>query len=319
MRLFFLSGPAAAGWYNRPVESGRITDVSREALDLDATLASGQVFRWTRDGDGVWHGVLEGGHRARLAQGADGTLYYELDTAASGADAEESVRRFLRLDDLDLPAHAEAWSAADPHFAECWSDHPGIRLLRQDPEECFFSFLCASVAPIARISGMLRAVATEYGDGIHFPAAADLAGATESRLRELGLGFRARRVAAAAQALAAREPGHLRFLRSLPPAEAKAALMAFEGVGEKIADCIRLFSLDHDDAVPVDTHIWRMARARYAPELAGRSLTPAAYARVGEAFRDRFGERAGWAQQILFYRVAVAPGVARRQRSGAVG
>jgi 3-methyladenine DNA glycosylase/8-oxoguanine DNA glycosylase len=98
--------------------------------------------------------------------------------------------------------------------------------------------------------------------------------------------------------------GWLASLRYQPRAACKRELMGFFGVGEKIADCVCLFSLDKDDAIPVDTHIWRIARARYAPELAGRSLTPAAYARVGEAFRERFGPRAGWAQQTLFYQAA---------------
>ena len=98
----------------------------------------------------------------------------------------------------------------------------------------------------------------------------------------------------------------LRALRAKPYAEAKQILTGFFGVGEKIADCVCLFALDKDSAIPVDTHIWRIARARYVPELAGKSLTPAAYARVGAAFRDQFGPFAGWAQQTLFYEAAVA-------------
>jgi 3-methyladenine DNA glycosylase/8-oxoguanine DNA glycosylase len=43
-------------------------------------------------------------------------------------------------------------------------------------------------------------------------------------------------------------------------------------------------------------------RARSARPVADRG----AYARVGEAFRERFGPHAGWAQQTLFYRAAVA-------------
>ena len=82
--------------------------------------------------------------------------------------------------------------------------------------------------------------------------------------------------------------------------------MAFFGVGEKIADCVCLFALDKNGAVPVDVHIWRIAQTTYAPDLAEKSLTPANYARATEAFHDRFGPLAGWAQQILFYRAAVS-------------
>jgi N-glycosylase/DNA lyase len=292
------------------VESGKITGLRTEDLDLDATLSSGQVFRWKRDLEGVWRGMV-GARRMRLQQSEDGaTLYWEAD----GPDGESAVRSFLRLEDIDLPTMAEGWSRADMHFAEAWAHCPGIRVLRQDPDECFFSFLCASVAPIARISNMLRAVAAEVGtpldEGkyITFPTAAQLATVSEERLRELGLGFRATRVAAASRRLIELPATHISDLRDASHADARNTLTGFEGVGAKIADCIALFSLDKDGAIPVDTHIWRLACNRYAPELAGRSLTPANYDRVTAAFQDCFGPYAGWAQQILFYRVAVARG-----------
>lgn len=292
------------------METGRIGGLSREDLDLSATLRSGQTFRWTQDGDGAWYGVIDGRRRVRLWQDPeDDSLTWEAD----GPDAGAAVRSFLRLDDADLPALAARWCAADPFFTEAWARHPGIRVLRQDPDECFFAFLCASVAPIRRISGMLRAVAGEYGEPLEpssfvaFPAAAQLARASEARLRELGLGFRARRVVEAARVLNELPPDHLRTLRhGATYGEAKRELSGFFGVGEKIADCVCLFSLDKDGAIPVDTHIWRIAVARYAPDLAGKSLTAANYARVTQAFHDRFGSMAGWAQQILFFRSAVA-------------
>lgn len=36
------------------------------------------------------------------------------------------------------------------------------------------------------------------------------------------------------------------------------------------------------------------------PMLQYRSLTPTVYARVGDLFRERFGDRAGWAHSLLF-------------------
>ena len=291
------------------MESGCVSGLSREDLDLAATLTSGQVFRWTRAADGSWVGTI-GGRRARLRQADGGDLWWDVD----GPDGGAFIRSFLRLNDVDFQALADRWCARDEHFAEAWDRQPGVRVLRQDPTECFFSFLCASVAPIARISGMLRSVASAYGKPLGylggvtlwaFPEVKRLAEADEEALRALGLGFRARRVVEAAGILAELPPETLSALRGRPDAVVKRELMRFFGVGEKIADCVALFSLDGDGAIPVDTHVWRMACAWYTPELRGRSLTPAAYARVGEAFRDRFGPFAGWAQQTLFYRAAV--------------
>ena len=293
--------------------SGAITDVPRAELDLAATLRSGQVFRWRFDTEiGAWRGFIENGYALTLSQGDNDAVTYELTGAATDADALTAVRRFLRLGDFSLADAAEEWASADAHFAEAWVNQPGVRVLRQNPHECFFSFLCASVAPIARIGGMLQAVSREcVGDAFGaFPSASCLAETSEETFRALGLGFRAKRVAEAARRVAALPPGFLADLRNVSHDEAKRELTAFFGVGEKIADCVALFSLDKDAAIPVDTHIWRMARAWFLPELAGSALTAANYAKVASAFHDRFGDYCGWAQQVLFYRAAVG---ARRQ------
>lgn len=291
--------------------SGHIAGLPNEELDLSATLRSGQLFRWRFDTEkGAWRGVIEGGHVLHLSQSGDSdTLYWELTgTVESAPNAETTVRRFLRLGEVNLAESGEIWSSADPHFAEAWASHPGIRVLRQDPQECFFSFLCASVAPIARIGSMLQAVSRECAGDAYgaFPTPACMAEVSEETFRTLGLGFRAKRVAEAAHRVANNlPPGFLASLRNVSHEEAKRELTTFFGVGEKIADCVCLFSLDKDAAIPVDTHIWRMARAWYLPELASTSLTAASYAKVGQSFLNTFGEKCGWAQQTLFYRAAI--------------
>ena len=83
-------------------------------------------------------------------------------------------------------------------------------------------------------------------------------------------------------------------------ATARGELMRMEGVGPKIADCVCLFAMSKDQAVPVDTHVWQLTRDRYLPALRGKSLTPTAYGQVLQFFQTRF-EKAGWAQQYLFY------------------
>jgi N-glycosylase/DNA lyase len=275
------------------MSSGTLTLPAPGELDLDATLSSGQLFRWERDVEGTWRGW----HADALVQLRQDKLALHWE-----ARSEALVRDFLRLDDLDLTTHAERWSARDAAFAEAWALQPGVRILRQDPHECFFSFLCASVAPIARISSMLTAVAPKDAP---FPSAQSLTRLSEETLRAYGLGFRAPRVCIAAKTLSEFPPESLGSLRGQPLSEIETALTAHAGVGRKIADCIALFSLDADQAVPVDTHIWQIAQARYLPALRGRSLTPATYQSVVDAFFTRFGEKAGWAQQILFYRRAI--------------
>lgn len=59
--------------------------------------------------------------------------------------------------------------------------------------------------------------------------------------------------------LAEREGFELEFLRDLPLPEAKAWLMALPGVGPKTAACVLMFALGRP-ALPVDTHVYRVAR-----------------------------------------------------------
>jgi N-glycosylase/DNA lyase len=102
--------------------------------------------------------------------------------------------------------------------------------------------------------------------------------------------------------IAEREPGWAMSLRDIPYEQAHAELVKLNGIGAKIADCVCLFSLDKTEAVPVDTHVWQLAKDLYFPEWEARkSLTELAYRTVAGAFRERFGDLAGYAQNYLFY------------------
>uniref|UniRef100_A0A8C3K6J3 N-glycosylase/DNA lyase n=1 Tax=Calidris pygmaea TaxID=425635 RepID=A0A8C3K6J3_9CHAR len=121
----------------------------------------------------------------------------------------------------------------------------------------------------------------------------------EARLRELGFGYRAKFVSGSARAIAEGLGAEgLRGLRTVPYAEARRVLCALPGVGTKVADCVCLMALDKAEAVPVDTHVWRIARQRYGTALGGRSLTPRAHQEIGDFFRGLWGPHAGWAQAV---------------------
>jgi len=49
---------------------------------------------------------------------------------------------------------------------------------------------------------------------------------------------------------------YLNSLRGKPLADCRKELTELHGVGNKVADCIALFSLDKADCVPVDTHVF---------------------------------------------------------------
>lgn len=60
-------------------------------------------------------------------------------------------------------------------------------------------------------------------------------------------------------------------------------------------------SLNHLEAIPVDTHVLKIALEHYLPK--GRevkSMTPKLYNEIGDAFRTTYGPLAGWCQTVLF-------------------
>ncbi|NXG24215.1 OGG1 lyase, partial [Grallaria varia] len=293
-------------------------------LRLDLVLSSGQSFRWWESSPGAWTGVL--GERVwTLRQDRDwlwDTVYGEEDeqeegdgcparaAKLDGAETDGILRDYFQLD-VGLSALYRAWEAADPLFCKVAKDFPGVRVLRLDPVECLFSFICTSNNHISRITAMIERLCQAFGrrlcclDGrpFHaFPSLSALTGAdAEARLRALGFGYRAKFVSGSARAIAEGLGAEgLSQLRTAPYAEARKVLCALPGVGAKVADCVCLLSLDKAEAVPVDTHVWHIARQRYGVAVGGRSLTPRAYQEIGDFFRRLWGPRAGWAQAVLF-------------------
>jgi N-glycosylase/DNA lyase len=241
--------------------------------------------------------------------------------AASGADVGAQVWGLFLLA-ADLPAIRDTLRATDPALAAPIARAPGLRLMRLDPEECLLSFVCSTANNVPRIVAGIRRLSTLLGTPLGtvegrpyhaFPTVAALAAANPAQVQaETGLGYRAGRLVALARHLQDRDPGWLLGLRQVPYPVAHAALVALPGVGPKVADCACLFSLDHTEAVPVDTHIWQVAQRLWGPTGAGAPLPPdirppvggltaAAYRRIGAAFRARYGRLAGYAQNWLFY------------------
>ena len=285
---------------------------------IEHTVICGQTFRWRMDKEGWWACLLpvtnpatgRAAHQlVRLWQDNE-MVHYQ--TSPNPRDFA-LVRDYFRLD-VDLPALSRQFADADPHIRDAMQNFAGLRVIRQDPTECLFSFLCTSAAPLYRIRRTIAALCSEYGDAypggevdglMHyaFPPVNRLAEAALAHLTRLGLGYRARYIQETAQQVMANGgPSWLVGLRLLPYPEAKDALMTLPGIGEKIADCVCLFSLDKDEAIPVDTHIRKIANRTYlADQPSTKTLTKAAYARIGDHLRAQFGPMAGWAQQYLFF------------------
>ncbi len=272
------------------------TKFSVRDYDLDATLISGQVFRWEKHG-ASWIGVV--GKRWVRLHSSRNLIHAEVVTPIADW---QWLCDYLQAD-VDLDAVLASFPDDAPMRVAVRACR-GLRLLRQDPWECLASFILSSTKQIVQIRQIIALLCQRFGQEIAvpsgeqpafaFPSPEKIANATESELRACKMGFRAPHLLAAARQIADGK-FDLARLRALTLPEAREELMKLRGVGGKIADCVSLFAYGFDVAFPVDVWIERALRKLYFPR---QRVTPK---RLRHFAATHFGPHAGYAQQYLFH------------------
>jgi N-glycosylase/DNA lyase len=273
-----------------------------QPFDLSGSLESGQAHRWRKLGDGWYSGVL-GERLLHIRQSECGVEY--ISSGPNGrqrdVDLNDSLQSYFRLDDEIEVIYSDI--CRDRRVASMVERYPGLRILRQEPWECTVAFICSATSNIPRIHQNMEAMADRLGNPVSlggetrhtFPSANQLQRAGESALRELGLGFRAPYVIAAAN-MVATGALDLDELKQATYVETKNRLMDCPGIGAKIADCIAVFALENLEAFPVDVWVRRALAEWYFP----MQKKPSDRAMV-EWAQGYFGQYAGYSQQYLFH------------------
>lgn len=267
--------------------------------DLAATLSSGQVFNWEQTASG-WIGVVQR-RWVRLTETSRGILAQTVERQSDWT----WLTTFLQTD-VNLAATLATFPANDEHLQAAVRACRGLRLLRQDPWECLASFILSSTKQIVQIRQIVRLLCERYGQPVAteisgpcayaFPTAEKIASLSEADLRACKMGFRAPYLLAAAQRAAAGEID-LSRLGSVCITEAQTELLRFNGVGEKIADCVLLFAYGFPDAFPVDVWVQRVLTQYY---FRNRRVRPE---RLRRFIATHFGPNSGYCQQYLFHHI----------------
>lgn len=256
-------------------------------------MECGQAFRWSSDGEWYCGTVGTTALMVRIANGG-------LECRSSPNVSPSFVRHYFRLDE-DLDAILSDIDR-DAHVHEAIRRYRGLRLLRQDPWECLISFVSSAASNVPKISRCIEKMSAAHGQSLSleglefhgFPTPEALSRATEPSLRKCELGFRAGYIAGIARRVAKGELDPY-SLAALPYDEAKKELMSLKGVGEKVADCVLLFSMDKLEAFPVDRWVKRVAERLF---FRGRKLSEK---KVRQWGMEHYGRNAGYAQQYLFH------------------
>lgn len=284
-------------------------DRSTVPLSLQHTLDCGQLFRWEKLDD-WWYGVVTD-RVIKIKQDGEKLLFHVFPESPN----HSFVENYLRLDD-DLPSILSEIHK-DDYMREAINLFCGLRLCRQEPWECLISYICATYKNIPAIKKMINKISRCFGKKLSFdnytfytfPKPSDLAQVSAKELRSCGLGFRAERVLKTTKIVDSGELS-LEDLKRLDYHEAKQELLDLPGVGQKVADCVLLFSLEKLEAFPIDVWMRRAATTFYASHFDSMfikrvaskgSTTPKEYETMSSFGREYFGRYAGYAQEYLFH------------------
>jgi len=265
------------------------------SINLNLTINSGQVFLWNKVSS-TWFGI----------DGED--LLVIRENPFEIVSSSRKMNKFFREDDnldkiIEDVSKDKLVKNAVKHFS-------GLRLIRQDPFQCYISFICSSNSTIQNIKRMLENLCKKFGNKIEFdkkqfftfPKPEKLANASNKDLLSCGLGFRAKYVKQAAKMV---RSGKINF-ESLRKEDYKSALEILKtvpGIGNKVADCILLFSLDKLESFPLDRWTQRILQKYYSrvfDDIQIKSLTEKKYSMLHEKIVEYFGPYAGYSQQFLF-------------------
>ncbi|MDR1528060.1 MAG: hypothetical protein LBS22_00510 [Puniceicoccales bacterium] len=253
-------------------------EVKNADFCIEQIANSGQCFRINRLGSAdIWQVVAFG--KVLAVHRVDRTtsvFHCSLEEFQSiWVDYFDLRRDYGMIKDLILMAD-------DPFLRNAVAHGSGLRILYQDLWEVIVSFIISQRNNIPRIKSTIEKLCAPYAYA--FPSPHILAQYAEKDFCNLGLGYRARYLMDIAENV---ETGifDMEYLKTLSSGRAIAYLKNFNGIGEKVANCIALYGLHRLEAFPVDTWISRIIRNQY-----------------GENFNIKnFSPYAGVVQQYMFF------------------
>ena len=255
-------------------------------FELSYTLECGQFFRFFEEDRGYYIQVRD--KIIYIAQPSKTKLLYK------GCRQEDIIHLFRLDENYQM---IKDMLLKDDYTRLALRRYSGLRLMRQDPWECTISYICSAAANIPKIQLNLNLLSRCFGkrklfdqkEFYTFPRPGTML--CDESIRRCKTGFRTRYIHAANSYLTDRI---LKDISKMSYPDAKEELMQLPGIGEKVADCILLFSLGFDEAFPIDVWIRRIMQKLYFD---GKNVQDK---RILELAGSKWGRYAGYAQEYLY-------------------
>lgn len=258
---------------------------------------SGQTFRFKETFEGAFL-IVYRQHWAVVYQ-QDDTIILQNTTLQ---ECEDVWNGYFDLEQ-DYGALKQSFLGLDDYLDKAIAFGDGLRILNQDIFEMIITFIISANNHIPRIKNSIAKICEFVGTQIGeydgeiiyaFPTAEQIQTLSREQWDIIKLGYREKYIKKTADMIVNREID-IEKLPSLDTLQAQKELMKLSGVGEKVADCILLFSMAKYDVFPMDTWMKKVMQ-RYYPDESMSNIK-----RVRSLGVELFGSFAGIAQQYLFY------------------
>ena len=269
-------------------------------FNLKDIFECGQCFRWNEQEDGSYIGAF-GNNVIQVKQNGQTICF----NGNCDGDIKETVTNYFDLK-TDYGKIQKQLASVDKYMKNSIEYGKGIRILNQDLWETIISFIISANNNIPRIKGIIERLAANYGNAIEyegkqyytFPTAEQLKDVTVKQYRNLGLGFRDKRLHETVKMVINKEVD-LTKIDKLPTPQAREELLKLAGIGPKVADCILLFStLKRFDVFPIDVWVRRVMNDLY---IHNEDETKVSKKEIAKLAQEKYGDLQGLAQQYLFY------------------
>ena len=274
---------------------------NQDSFELEDIFECGQCFRWNKEEDSSYTGVIKNGVINVKMLGNEIIFKGICDK-----EIKDIVEDYFDLT-RDYSKIKKQLSEIDTYMKTSVEYGKGIRILNQDLWETIISFIISANNNIPRIKGIIERLSAKYGKEIEwngkryytFPTPEELKDVSVEDYRKLGLGFRDIRLYETTKMILENKVD-LQKLRENPDTkEVREQLLTLSGVGPKVADCILLFSdLKRFEVFPIDVWVRRVMNDLYIKE---EDETKVSKVKIEKIANEKFGSLAGLAQQYLFY------------------
>ena len=262
-------------------------------INVENSINSGQVFLWRKNGN-YWYGI-NGQDILKISNSGSIKSYQNIKTDFfRKRDNIEKIIKSISKDSITKKAVKQ---------------YAGLRILEQDPFQCLISFITSSNSNIQKIKSSLEKMSKKFGIKVKFdnqefflfPKPEKLANVSINEIKNCGVGYRARFIKEAANRTVL-EKINFEYLKKTNYQNAKDEICLIPGVGNKVADCVLLFSLNKLESFPLDRWMIRILEKYYSDkfQLETKTITEKQYGIIHEKIVNHFGPYAGYSQQFLF-------------------